>query len=157
MAAFSRSTGSGGGGGRNWQGSVTYLCLIICLTQDHVNYLFLSRADSRSRQESDAHNSKTRWVRHRCIACAAWCFCHDSDYAMQLLSDKLLTLSLVLCTANTDHQKLYLKSSRISGIARNSIQLLRHQIAISISWLQKIVPMSMWLDSLQPHRQGWKT
>ena len=136
-------------GGRNWQESVPFLCLIMCLTQDHVKCFFPSRANSRSWQELDARNSQTRWGAPVC------CFCHDCDYAMQLLSDKVLT-SLVLYTTNTDHN-LYLKSCWTSGIACNSIQLHWHQIAISTSWLQKIVPMSMRLDSLQPHRQEWKT
>jgi hypothetical protein len=51
---------SGGGGGRNWRGSVPYLRMIMSLTQDNVKCLFLSRANTRSRQELDARNSVTR-------------------------------------------------------------------------------------------------
>jgi hypothetical protein len=51
----------GGGGGRgHWRGSVPYLRLIMCLTQDNVKLLFLTRANSRSRQELDARNSNSR-------------------------------------------------------------------------------------------------
>ena len=48
------------GGGRNWRGSVPYLRMIMCLTQDNVKCLFLTRADTRSRQELDARNSESR-------------------------------------------------------------------------------------------------
>ena len=46
-------TGStaGGGGGGNWRGSVPYLRVIMCLTQDDAKRLFLARANTRSRQE----------------------------------------------------------------------------------------------------------
>jgi hypothetical protein len=44
----------------HWRGSVPYLRLIMCLTQDNVKCLFLTRANSRSRQELDAHNSDSR-------------------------------------------------------------------------------------------------
>ena len=50
----------GGGGGRNWQGNVPYLQVIMCLTQDNVKRLFLARAKARSRQELDARNSQVR-------------------------------------------------------------------------------------------------
>ncbi|KAI2510573.1 hypothetical protein MHU86_3841 [Fragilaria crotonensis] len=55
-------TGStaGGGGGGNWRGSVPYLRVIMCLTQDDVKRLFLARANTRSRQELDARNSQIR-------------------------------------------------------------------------------------------------
>ena len=51
---------SGRGGGRNWQGLVPYLCLIMCLLQDNVKRLFLTRANARSRQELDSRNSVNR-------------------------------------------------------------------------------------------------
>jgi hypothetical protein len=54
------STTTTSGGGRNWRGSVPYLRLIMCLTQDHVKCLFLARADTRSRHELDARNSESR-------------------------------------------------------------------------------------------------
>ena len=36
------STPGGAGGGRNWRGAVSYLRVIMCLTQDHVKCLFLT-------------------------------------------------------------------------------------------------------------------
>jgi hypothetical protein len=57
QSAFS---GGGGGGRGHWRGSVPYLRLIMCLTQDNVKCLFLTRANSRSRQELDARNSDSR-------------------------------------------------------------------------------------------------
>jgi hypothetical protein len=55
------AAGSGGGrSGRNWRGIVPYLRVIMCLTQDNVKSLFLSRANTRSRQELDARNSDSR-------------------------------------------------------------------------------------------------
>ena len=36
------STPGGAGGGRNWQGAVSYLRVIMCLTQDHLKCLFLT-------------------------------------------------------------------------------------------------------------------
>ena len=51
----------GGSGGRaHWRGSIPYLRLIMCLTQDNVKCLFLTRADSQSRQQQDARNSEIR-------------------------------------------------------------------------------------------------
>jgi hypothetical protein len=44
-------------GGRNWQGIVPYLCIIMCFTQDDVKSPFLARANTRSRQELDARDS----------------------------------------------------------------------------------------------------
>jgi hypothetical protein len=55
------STPGGAGGGRNWRGAVPYLRVIMCLTQDHVKCLFLTRANTRTRQEIDEQNSETRW------------------------------------------------------------------------------------------------
>ncbi len=52
------TTGSGGGG--NWRGSIPYLRVIMCLTQDDVKSLFLARANTRSLQELDARNSQVR-------------------------------------------------------------------------------------------------
>jgi hypothetical protein len=46
--------------GRNWRGVVPYLRIIMCLTEDNVKSLYLTRADTRSRQELDARNSDTR-------------------------------------------------------------------------------------------------
>ena len=58
---LSESRGRGSGGGRgHWRGSVPYLRIIMCLTQDNVKCLFLTRADTRSRQEIDARNSDVR-------------------------------------------------------------------------------------------------
>ena len=51
---------SSGGEGRNWQGLVPYLRLIMCLIQDNVKCLFLTRANARSRQELDSRNSVNR-------------------------------------------------------------------------------------------------
>ena len=51
---------SGRGGGRNWRGLVPYLRLIMCLLQDNVKRLFLTRANARSRQELDSRNSVNR-------------------------------------------------------------------------------------------------
>jgi hypothetical protein len=44
----------------HWRGCVPYLRIIMCLTQDSVNCRFLTRTDSRSRQELDARNSENR-------------------------------------------------------------------------------------------------
>jgi hypothetical protein len=44
----------------NWRGSVPYLRLILCLTQDDIKFAFLRRADAQSRQELDARNSENR-------------------------------------------------------------------------------------------------
>jgi hypothetical protein len=52
--------GNESGRGRNWRGIVPYLRVIMCLTQDNVKTLFLSRANTRSRQELDARNSELR-------------------------------------------------------------------------------------------------
>jgi hypothetical protein len=54
--------GSGGSGSNNgsWRGSVPYLRVIMCLTQDNVKALFLTRANSQSRQQLDARNSNNR-------------------------------------------------------------------------------------------------
>lgn len=49
-----------GGGGRSWRGLVPYLRLIMCLIQDDVKCLFLTRANARSRQELDSRNSVNR-------------------------------------------------------------------------------------------------
>jgi hypothetical protein len=54
------SSEAGGGRGQNWRGSVPYLRIIMCLTQDRVKALFLTRAIMRTRQELDARNSDTR-------------------------------------------------------------------------------------------------
>jgi len=46
--------------GGNWRGSVPYLRLILCLTQDDIKFAFLRRADAQSRQELDGQNSENR-------------------------------------------------------------------------------------------------
>ncbi|KAI2506748.1 hypothetical protein MHU86_7643 [Fragilaria crotonensis] len=46
-------------GGR-WRGSVPYLCVIMCLTQDQVKALFRTRADVQTRQTLDARHSERR-------------------------------------------------------------------------------------------------
>jgi hypothetical protein len=46
--------------GGNWRGSVPYLRLILCLTQDDIKFAFLRRADAQSRRELDARNSENR-------------------------------------------------------------------------------------------------
>jgi hypothetical protein len=52
--------GGGSAGGRKWRGVVPYLRIIMCLTEDNVKCLYLTRANARSRQELDARNSDTR-------------------------------------------------------------------------------------------------
>ena len=52
--------GTGVSRGGNWRGSVPYLRLILCLTQDDIKFAFLRRADAQSRQELDARNSENR-------------------------------------------------------------------------------------------------
>jgi hypothetical protein len=52
--------GSAGGRRGNWRGYVPYLRLIMCLTQDNIKCLFLTRANVRSRQQLDARNSDNR-------------------------------------------------------------------------------------------------
>ena len=47
----SRSGGSSGGRAHWWCGCIPYLRIIMCLTQDNVKCLFLTRANSRSRQQ----------------------------------------------------------------------------------------------------------
>jgi hypothetical protein len=44
----------------NWRGTVPYLCVILCLTDDNVKRLFLNRANARTRQELDGRNSEHR-------------------------------------------------------------------------------------------------
>ena len=61
QALVSVGGGNGTSGGRGrWEGCVPYLCVIMCLTQDRVKCLFLTRANSRSRQQLDARNSNNR-------------------------------------------------------------------------------------------------
>jgi hypothetical protein len=54
------SAGGCAGGRGHWQGALPYLRIIMSLTQDNVTCLFLTRANSRSREELDARNSDTR-------------------------------------------------------------------------------------------------
>jgi hypothetical protein len=58
LMAVGGENGSGGRG--HWRGCVPYLRVIMCLTQDRVKCLFLTRANSRSRQQLDARNSNNR-------------------------------------------------------------------------------------------------
>ncbi len=41
------STSAGGVSGQKWRGGVPYLRIIMCLTQDNVKSLFLTRANMR--------------------------------------------------------------------------------------------------------------
>jgi hypothetical protein len=50
------------GRGGNWRGCVPYLRVILCLTQDAVKRLFLTRAHALTRAELDARNSDSRYV-----------------------------------------------------------------------------------------------
>ena len=63
------SSGGGGRGGGNWRGAVPYLRMIMCLTEDNAKSLFLTRADSLSQQELDAHNSQNRYVLWTTMLC----------------------------------------------------------------------------------------
>jgi hypothetical protein len=54
------STSGVSGSGRSWRGAIPYLRIIMCLTQDNVKHLFLTRANARTRQELDARNSDSR-------------------------------------------------------------------------------------------------
>jgi hypothetical protein len=42
---------AGGGGGAKWRGTVPYLCVKMCLTDDQVKRLFLNRANVRTRHD----------------------------------------------------------------------------------------------------------
>jgi hypothetical protein len=47
--------------GGDWNGSVLYLRLLLCLIQDDIKFaLFLRQADAQSRQEFDTQNSENR-------------------------------------------------------------------------------------------------
>ena len=46
--------------GGNWRGSIPYLHLILCLTQDDIKFAFMRRADAQSHQELDARNLENR-------------------------------------------------------------------------------------------------
>jgi hypothetical protein len=48
------------GGGQSWRGNVPYLWVRMCLTQDRVKSLFLTRANIPTRQELDATRNKSR-------------------------------------------------------------------------------------------------
>ena len=68
--------GTGVSRGGNWRGSVPYLRLILCLTQDDIKFAFLRRADVHSCQESDARNSENRngcAISLRCVALLFTC------------------------------------------------------------------------------------
>jgi hypothetical protein len=53
---------TGGGGGAKKQGTVPYLCVIMCLANDQVKRLFLNQANVRTRHECDGQNSENKWV-----------------------------------------------------------------------------------------------
>ena len=55
QATESQATGTS-----KWRGTVPYLRVIMCLTDDHVKHLFLNRANARTRQEVDGRNSESR-------------------------------------------------------------------------------------------------
>ena len=52
--------GLGASRGGQWRGSVPYLRLILCFTEDDIRHAFLTRARARSRQELDARSSENR-------------------------------------------------------------------------------------------------
>ncbi len=56
----SAESNSGSVSGRSWRGPVPYLRVIMCLTQDNVKCLFLTRANIRTRREIDGRNSNSR-------------------------------------------------------------------------------------------------
>jgi hypothetical protein len=47
-------------GGRQWRGNIPYIRLIMCLTDDNIKHLYLTRADPKTRQQIDARNSIDR-------------------------------------------------------------------------------------------------
>jgi hypothetical protein len=49
-------------GGRQWRGNIPYIRLIMCLTDDNIKRLYLTRADPKTRQQIDARNSDDRYV-----------------------------------------------------------------------------------------------
>ncbi|KAI2491806.1 hypothetical protein MHU86_22745 [Fragilaria crotonensis] len=51
---------SAGAGGAKWRGTVPYLRVIMCLTDDQVKRLFLNRANVRTRHELDGRHSENR-------------------------------------------------------------------------------------------------
>jgi hypothetical protein len=53
-------SGGRGAGAGPWRGNVPYMRIIMCLTEDDVKSLFLTRANSLSRAELDARNSISR-------------------------------------------------------------------------------------------------
>lgn len=57
QALESMPTGMG-----KWRGSIPYLRVIMCLTDDNVKNLYLNRANVRTRQEIDGRNSENRYV-----------------------------------------------------------------------------------------------
>ena len=46
--------------GRSWRGVIPYLCVVMCLTQDHVKVLVLTRAYILTQQELDARHNESR-------------------------------------------------------------------------------------------------
>ena len=67
------SGATSGAGGRKWRGVVPYLRIIMCLAEDNVKCLYLTRANARSRHELDARNSDTRYET-TCVLIAPACF-----------------------------------------------------------------------------------
>jgi hypothetical protein len=59
LAATSTNTPPTNVGGC-WRGSLPYLCVIMCFTQDQGKVLFLTRANAQTRQELDARNYESR-------------------------------------------------------------------------------------------------
>ena len=59
LVSVGDGNGTRGGSGQ-WEGCVPYLCVIMCLTQDSVKCLFLTRANSRSRLQLDARHCDNR-------------------------------------------------------------------------------------------------
>lgn len=53
--------------GGHWRGSVPYLQIFLCLTQDAVKRLFLTTPHARSQAELDARNYDTRYVSLVCF------------------------------------------------------------------------------------------
>ena len=47
-------------GSSKWRGSIPYLRIIMCLTDDQVKHLFINRANTRTRQEVDERNNENR-------------------------------------------------------------------------------------------------
>ena len=110
--------GNGSGGRGHWQGCVPYICVIMCLTQESVQCLFLTSANSQLRLQLDACNCQNRWVQR----------------------DKT-AVYFFLALSSADPQ-LFLKFFQSYGIACHSTLLLRLPNTVWISKWQLIVHMS---------------